>query len=57
MVRVTLVEAKEILSSFDHKLRDYTKRIIKKRSNMSIHKASVTGIYIQHPHRLALKSH
>lgn len=42
MVRVTLVEAKEILSSFDHKLRDYTKRIIKKRSNMSIHKASVT---------------
>ena len=43
MVQITLVEAKEILSSFDGKLRNYTERLIRRRKNMKIHKASVNG--------------
>ena len=44
MVQITLVEAKDILSSFDHRLRAYTERLIRKRKSMNILKASVTGI-------------
>ena len=43
MVRVTLVEANEILSAFDSRLRSYTERLINKRSAMDIVKAAVTG--------------
>ena len=44
MVQITVVEAKDILSSFDHRLRAYTERLIRKRKSMNILKASVTGI-------------
>ena len=43
MVQITLVEAKDILSSFDQRLRAYTERLIRKRKSMNILKASVTG--------------
>ena len=43
MVRVTLVEANEILSAFDSRLRSYTERLIDKRSAMNIVKAAVTS--------------
>ena len=43
MVRVTLVEANEILSAFDSRLRSYTERLISKRSTMNIVKAAVTS--------------
>ena len=43
MVQITLVEAKDILSSFDHRLRAYTERLIRRRKSMQILKASVTG--------------
>lgn len=43
LVKVTLIEAQEILSSFDKKLRDYTERLIQKRKRMQIVKAFVTG--------------
>ena len=42
MVQVTLVEANEILSAFDGKLRAYTERLINKRKGMHIVKAAVT---------------
>ena len=42
-VHITLVEANEILSSFDTKLRSYTERLIKKRERMQILKAAVTS--------------
>ena len=42
-VQITLIEANEILSSFDTKLRSYTEHLIKKRSRMKILKASVTS--------------
>ena len=47
MVRVTLIEANEILSAFDSKLRSYTERIISKRGAMNIVKAAVTSKYTQ----------
>ena len=43
MVQISLVEAREILSSFDYKLRAYTERLIRKRRSMNILKASVTS--------------
>lgn len=43
-VQITLIEANEILSSFDTKLRSYTEHLIKKRSRMKILKASVTKL-------------
>ena len=43
---MTLVEANEILSAFDSKLRSYTERLMKKRKAMHIAKAAVTGICI-----------
>ena len=42
-VHITLVEANEILSAFDAKLRSYTERLIRKRERMQIVKASVTS--------------
>ena len=44
MAKLTIIEAKEILSSFDTKLRAYTERLIKKRESMRILKASVIGV-------------
>jgi len=43
-VTVTLVEAHEILSAFDSKLRSYTEKLINKRKAMHIVQASVTGV-------------
>lgn len=43
MVHVTLVEANEILSAFDGKLRSYTERLISNRKAVNIVKATVTG--------------
>ena len=45
---VTLVEAQEILSSFDDKLRSYTENIISGRCSMKIVKASVTEVTASH---------
>lgn len=42
-VQITLIEANEILSSFDTKLRSYTEKLIRKRERMKILKASVTS--------------
>ncbi len=42
-VQVTLVEADQILSAFDEKLRNYTEILIKKRESMNIVQASVMG--------------
>lgn len=44
LVRVTLVEANEILSAFDYKLRSYTERLINKRKAINIIKATVSGM-------------
>lgn len=41
---MTLVEAHEILSAFDSKLRSYTEKLINKRKAMHIVRASVTGV-------------
>ena len=46
IVKVTLVEAKQILSSFDAKLRNYAERKIKQRSQMNLLSGSVVGTYI-----------
>jgi len=43
MVKVTLIEANEILSSFDVKLRKYAERKIKQRSRMNLVSGSVVG--------------
>ena len=48
VVRVTLVEANEILSAFDSRLRSYTERLISKRSSMNIVKAAVTSKPLTH---------
>ena len=48
MVRVTLVEANEILSAFDSRLRSYTERLISKRGAMNIVKAAVTSKNTDH---------
>ena len=45
-MKVTLVEAHEILSAFDTKLRSYTEKLINQRQAMHIVKAAVSGIYI-----------
>ncbi len=42
--KVTLVEAQEILSAFDDKLRSYTVGMISSRKAMKIVKASVTKV-------------
>ena len=42
-MKITLVEANEILPSFDDKLRGYTERLIRKRKRMEIINAAVTG--------------
>lgn len=44
IAKLTIIEAKEILSSFDTKLRAYTERLIRKRKSMQILKASVTSV-------------
>lgn len=46
MVKVTLIEANQILSSFDGKLRSYAERKIKQRSQMHLLSGSVVGMYI-----------
>jgi NADH:ubiquinone reductase (non-electrogenic) len=43
-VQITLIEANEILSAFDTKLRSYTERLIAKRKGMKIIKASVNSM-------------
>ena len=43
-MQITLIEAKDVLSSFDKKLRAYTERLIKKRKSMKIVKAFVTSV-------------
>lgn len=48
VVRITLVEAQEILSAFDESLRSYTKDLIAKRKAMEIVKASVTEVTPTH---------
>ena len=45
---MTLVEAQELLSSFDGKLRSYTENIISSRRSMKIVKASVTEVTANH---------
>jgi len=42
-VQVTLIEASQILSAFDEKLRNYTENLITKRESMNIVNASVVG--------------
>ncbi len=42
-VQVTLVEADQILSAFDEKLRNYTEKLMRKRESMNIVQASVVG--------------
>ena len=44
-VQVTLVEAHEILSAFDSKLRSYTEKLISQRQAVRIIKAAVSGIW------------
>lgn len=48
LVKVSLVEAREILSSFDERLRSYTERLIHKRGSMEIIKSSVTEVTPTH---------
>lgn len=48
LVKVSLIEAREILSSFDERLRSYTERLIQKRSSMEIIKSSVTEVTPTH---------
>lgn len=47
-VRITLVEAQEILSAFDDRLRAYTEDLIRKRHAMKIVKAVVTEVTPTH---------
>ena len=46
IVKVTLIEANQILSSFDDKLRRYAERKIKQRSQMDLLQGAVVGMYI-----------
>jgi len=46
MVKVTLIEANQILSSFDVKLRRYAEGKIKQRSQMKLLRGSVVGMYM-----------
>ena len=48
VVRITLVEAQDILSSFDDGLRSYTEDLIRRREAMQIVKASVTEVTPTH---------
>ena len=48
IVKVSLIEAREILSAFDERLRSYTKRLIQKRGSMEIIKSSVTEVTPSH---------
>lgn len=48
LVRITLIEAQEILSAFDDRLRSYTTDLIAKRKSMKIVKASVTEVTATH---------
>ena len=43
IVKVTLVEANQILSSFDTRLRSYAERKIRQRSQMNLLSGSVVG--------------
>ena len=45
MVKVTIIEAKQILSSFDKHLQEYAEAKIRKRRQMEILQDSVTGMY------------
>ena len=47
MVKVTLIEANQILSSFDTKLRHYAERKIKQRSQMQLVTGSVVGMHFK----------
>lgn len=47
-VHITLVEARDILSSFDDRLRAYTENLIKTRGAMEIVKASVNEVTATH---------
>ena len=55
MVKVTLVEANQILSSFDTKLRNYAERKIKQRAQMNLLSGSVVGMQCYHEHSLSTK--
>ena len=46
IVKMTLVEANQILSSFDVKLRNYAERKIKQRSQMNLLSGSVVGMAV-----------
>ena len=46
IVKVTLVEANQILSSFDTRLRSYAERKIRQRSQMNLLSGSVVGLYV-----------
>ena len=56
MVKVTLVEANQILSSFDTKLRNYAERKIKQRAQMNLLSGSVVGMQRYHKHLLSILS-
>lgn len=47
-VCITIIEAQEILSAFDDRLRSFTEDLIRKRSSMKIVKASVTEVTATH---------
>ena len=47
-MEITLIEANEILSTFDEKLRSYTERLIRKRKEMKIVQAAVTEVTETH---------
>ena len=47
-MRLTLVEAQDILSAFDERLRAYTEDLIRKRQSMEIVKAQVTEVTATH---------
>ena len=51
-VKVTLVEANQILSSFDTRLRSYAERKIRQRSQMNLLSGSVVGMCDCHLDRL-----
>lgn len=51
-VKVTLVEANQILSSFDTRLRSYAERKIRQRSQMNLLSGSVVGMSDCHLDRL-----
>ena len=46
IVKVTLVEANQILSSFDIRLRRYAEGKIRQRSQMNLLSGSVVGTYV-----------